>query len=79
MSKLNLKVLLFHLTLLLLNLVGFVMCIFRLKSVGLMVYLLPLIWTLSNVFYLSISVLFDMRYKKYDYKNFTPNKVKQYR
>ncbi len=79
MSKLNLKVLLFHLIILLLNLTGFVMCIFRLKTANLMVYLLPLIWTLSNVFYLAISVLFDIRYKKYNYKNFTPNKVKQYK
>ena len=73
-SKLNLKVLIFHLTILLLNLFGFFMCILKLKTTNLIVYLLPLIWTLSNVFYLGIAVLFDFRYKKYNYKNFTQNK-----
>lgn len=79
MSKLNFKVLLFHLILLILNLFGFIMCIFKLQTAGLIVYLLPLIWTLSNVFYLSIAVIFDFRYKKYNYKNFIPNKIRKYR
>lgn len=79
MSKLNLKVLLFHFTLLILNLLGFVACILKLKYSSLSVYLLPLIWTLSNTVYLTIATIFDLRYQKYNYKNFIPNKIKKFK
>ena len=54
------------------------MCLIRLKYVGLTVYILSLVWLISNIFYLSVAVIFDLRFNPIAYKNFKPNKVKRY-
>ena len=78
MTKTNFKLLLSHLLLLGLSIAGLVMCLIRLKYVGLTVYILSLVWLISNIFYLSVAVIFDLRFKPIAYKNFKPNKVKRY-
>lgn len=78
MSKENKKVLGIHLSLLILNIIGFVMCIARVYDTQISNYILSFVWTFSNIFYLTLAVIFDCRYKKYDYKNFVPNKITKY-
>lgn len=78
MSKLNFKVLVFHLIFFILNFVGFIISALKIFNNGMSLYILPLIWTLSNAFYLLIAIIFDLRFKKHDYKNFVPNKTKKY-
>lgn len=78
MSKENFKTLLFHLIFLILNLTGAIICLFRLNTYNLSICLLPLVWTISNTFYLFIATIFDLRYKNYKFKNYAPNKIKKY-
>ena len=79
MSFKNKKLLLIHLTFLLLNITGFAMCIARIYDEVIYNYILSFVWTLSNIFYLSFAVLFDIRYKKTKKDTtFSPNKVKRY-
>lgn len=78
LSKTNIKMLLVHLLLLILNISGLVMCIYRIQSTGIIVYILSLLWLISNIFYLTVSVKFDLRYKTANYKKFEPNKIKRY-
>lgn len=78
MSKTNVYLLLSHLVLLVLNLAGLGMCIYNINQIGLVVYILPLVWLISNIFYLSVSVIFDLRFKPKKYNCFVPNKVMTY-
>lgn len=78
MSKLNFKVLLFHLIFFILNFAGFIISALKVYTNNLSLYILPLVWTLSNSFYLLIAIIFDLRFKKHDYKKFMPNNTKKY-
>lgn len=78
MSKLNFKVLLFHLIFFILNFAGFIISALKIFNNNLTLYILPLVWTLSNSFYLLIAVIFDLRFKKYNYNKFVPNKIEKY-
>ena len=77
-AKENKKVLSWHLSLFILNIIGFIMCIARVYDNSIENYILSFVWTFSNIFYLFISIVFDLRYKRYDYKNFVPNKINKY-
>lgn len=79
MSKTNLKLAFSHFTLLTLNLIGLLMCIFNISNHGLAIYVLSLVWLTSNIFYLTTSLIFDLRYKPTNVKNFVPNKVKVFK
>lgn len=79
MQNSNKKVFAFHLTFLILNIIGFVMCFAKIYDNNIYNYILSFVWTMSNIFYLLISIIFDLNYKKYNYKNFTPNKVKKFK
>lgn len=79
MSKINKKLLVYHVGILILNIIGFGMCFFRAHSIGIIVYLLSLLWIISNIFYLIIAVIFDCRYKNVNYEDFIPNKIKKYK
>lgn len=79
MDNSNKRVLTFHLVLLILNIVGFAMCFARIYDTNIYNYILSFVWTLSNIFYLSVAMIFDIRYKKYNYKNFIPNKIQKFR
>ncbi len=78
MEKENKKVLSWHLSLFILNIIGFIMCIARVYDNSIENYILSFVWTFSNIFYLFISIVFDLRYKRYGYKNFVPNKINKY-
>lgn len=78
MSKANKKLLTSHLIILILNIIGLIMCLIKIPSNGISIYILSLIWIISNIFYLLISVIFDLRIKKHKYDKFVPNKVSTY-
>lgn len=68
-----------HSMLLLLNLVGFIMCMAQIYDASISNYILSFVWTLSNTFYLFFAILFDIRYKKPKKQiKFEPNKTKHY-
>lgn len=79
MSKTNKQLLISHLVLLILNILGLIMCLFRIKTSGITVYILSLLWIISNIFYLTISVIFDNRVKCTVSANFIPNKISVYK
>ncbi len=79
MSKTNKKLLFSHLLLLVLNILGLLMCLVRIQTSGVLVYVLSLLWISSNIFYLLTSVLFDLRYKPIKYDGFIPNKIKTFK
>lgn len=79
MSKTNKQLLISHLVLLILNILGLIMCLFRIKTSGITVYILSLLWIISNIFYLTISVIFDSRVKCTASANFIPNKLSVYK
>lgn len=79
MSKTNKQLLISHLVLLILNILGLIMCLFRIKASGITVYILSLLWIISNIFYLTISVIFDSRVKCTASANFIPNKISVYK
>lgn len=79
MSKTNKQLLISHLVLLILNILGLIMCLFRIKTSGITVYILSLLWIISNIFYLTISVIFDSRVKCTASSNFIPNKISVYK
>lgn len=78
MSKQNKKLLFKHLGLLSLNILGLILCLLKLYNNNLTIYILSLVWTISNIFYLTIATIFDTRIKNYNYNNFVPNKITQY-
>ncbi|MBR2705414.1 MAG: glycosyltransferase [Bacilli bacterium] len=78
MTKTNKFLLSVHLTFLALSIAAVVMSGMKAFNEGIIVYVLPLIWLISNIFYLTISVLFDLRVKPVYYEKFVPNKIKKY-
>ena len=79
MSKTNKQLLISHLVLLILNILGLIMCLFRIKTSGITVYILSLLWIISNIFYLTISVIFDSSVKCTASANLIPNKISVYK
>lgn len=78
MSKENKKLLTSHSLLLIANLLGFILCLIRINTNTVPNYILSLVWTLSNVFYLTIAVIFDLRVNPSKFKGFVPNKIKRF-
>lgn len=76
-SKYRKKLLFCHSLLWVLNVAGLVMCLLRINS-EFYVYLLSLLWTASNIFYLTIAIIFDIKKPKDSKKSFVPNKIKKY-
>ena len=79
MEASNKRVLAFHLILFILNIAGFAMCFARIYDTNIYNYILSFVWTISNIFYLFIAIIFDLKYKKYNYKNFVPNKITKFK
>lgn len=78
MSKTNKKLLFIHSLFLLINIVGLGLSIYKISIIGLYIYLLPLIWLVTNIFYLVVALIFDIRVKAVCYEKFIPNNVKKY-
>lgn len=78
MSKTNAKCLRWHFILLTLNIIGFILCAFRFNPEFYYNYILSFVWTISNTFYLTIAVIFDLKTSVREYKGFIPNKIKKY-
>ena len=78
MTKTHKKILTSHLVLWLLSILGLIMSIIKILSQGITVYILSLIWLISNIFYLSIALIFDLRNDNKKVQNFEPNKIKKY-
>lgn len=71
------KLLISHIFLWLLNILGLILCFVR-GSANITIYAFSILWTISNIFYLSISIIFDTRKSKKSNTVFVPNKVKKY-
>lgn len=78
MSKTNAKILRSHLLLFILNVIGFVLCIYRFDSEYYYNYILSFVWTISNSFYLFIAVMFDVKTSVREFSDFVPNKITKY-
>ncbi|MBP3596145.1 MAG: glycosyltransferase [Clostridia bacterium] len=78
MSKTNAKCLRWHLVLLTLNIIGFILCAFRFDPEFYYNYILSFVWTISNTFYLTIAVIFDLKTSVRECNGFIPNKIKKY-
>lgn len=78
MTKTHKKILISHFILWFLSILGLVMSIFKILSQGITVYILSLVWLVSNIFYLSTALIFDLRNNNKEVPNFEPNKIKKY-
>ena len=78
MSKVNAKNFRVHLGLFILNLIGFILCIYKFNINYWYQFILPFVWSMSNSFYLFISLMFDLKTGYRECKNFEPNKIKRY-
>lgn len=78
MTKTQKRLFIDHLVLLLISVIGLVMSILKINSEGFYVYILSLIWLMSNVFYLTAAIIFDLSNKICESEGFVPNKVKRY-
>lgn len=79
MTKTNLYLLIVHLLFLIFNILGLIVTIYKITiSEYTYIFILPLIWLLTNIFYLLVAVIFDLRIRPVYYENFIPNYVEQY-
>lgn len=78
MTKTHKKLFASHLLLLILSIAGLVMSALKIYSQGFTIYIFSLIWLISNIFYLSTAIIFDLRNRNSGTKNFIPNKIKKY-
>lgn len=80
MTNTHKKLFLSHLILLALSIVGFIMSIFKIYSQGITVYIISFIWLISNIYYLTASIIFDLSKKnnKKIAEKFQPNEIKKY-
>ena len=78
MSKSNKKLLLNHILILLLNITGLIMCLIKIPNNNISIFILSLVWIISNIFYLIISIIFDLSFKKRNITDFVPNKISKY-
>ena len=78
-SKANIKLLCSHLTLLVLNIIGYIVCFYKFVLYSFSpIYILSLLFLLSNIFYLTVATIFDTNNRLYNVNDFKPNKVKKY-
>lgn len=77
-KKLNKKLFISHFILWLLNIIGLILCFIR-GFENITIYAFSILWTISNIFYLTIALIFDLGIKIKNKKNiFIPNKIKKY-
>lgn len=80
MTKTHKKLILVHFILWALSIAGLVMSIIKMLSQGYVVYILSVIWLISNIFYLSAALIFDLKNRKKSVsRNFKPNKIMRYK
>ena len=78
MTKTNRFFLICHSFFLLLSILGLGVTFYRIYTLELYAYILPLIWISGNIFYLTVAVIFDLRLKPVYYENFVPNEATKY-
>lgn len=79
MTKTNKSIFIVHLLFLILSIIAAILSGIKAFNEGIIIYILPLIWLASNIFYLLTAVLFDLRVKPIYYNKFIPNKIKKYK
>ena len=72
------KILISHIILWILNVLGLILCFMRGFS-NISIYAFSMLWTISNIFYLSISIKFDISKKIKKDIIFVPNKIIKYK
>ena len=78
MTKTNRHLLIVHLFFLIFNLLGLIVTIYKVTFLGIYIFILPLIWLATNIFYLLVAVIFDLRVRPIYYEDFIPNYVEKY-
>lgn len=78
MTKTHKRLLTSHLILWTLSIIGLIMSIIKIFSQGFIVYIFSFVWLISNIFYLTIAIIFDLKNKSKMPKDFEPNKVKRF-
>ena len=78
MTKTHKRLLASHLILWTLSIIGLIMSVIKIFSQGFIVYIFSFVWLISNIFYLTIAIIFDLKNKSKMPKDFEPNKVKRF-
>lgn len=78
MTKTNKKLLCYHLTFLVFSIIGLGLSVYKSYLLGVAIYIFPMAWIISNIFYLSVAIIFDLSINPPKYNNFIPNKVNSY-
>lgn len=79
-TKTNLKLLLYHSILLILNIIGYSVCLYKFILYNYTpIYVLSLFFILSNIFYLLFAIIFDTNNRNDEATDFIPNKVTKYK
>lgn len=68
-----------HLILLILNIIGYIVCLYKFIAYDYtLLYLLPIFFIISNIFYLLIAIIFDTNNKNHEVKNTKEFNVNKY-
>ena len=76
MTKTHKRLLTSHFILWTLSIIGLIMSVIKIFSQGFIVYIFSFVWLISNIFYLTTAIIFDLKNKSKMPKDFEPNKVK---
>ena len=79
MTKTHKRLLTSHFILWTLSIIGLIMSVIKIFSQGFIVYIFSFVWLISNIFYLTTAIIFDLKNKSKMPKDFEPNKVKGFR
>ncbi len=79
-TKTNLKLLICHSILLILNIIGYCVGFYKFVIYSFSpIYILPLFFILSNIFYLLFAIIFDTNNRNDEVISFVPNKISKYK
>lgn len=78
MTRSNLYMMIFHFVIWVITIIALSLCVIRAIDYRLDIYLVPIFWLASNLFYLTIAVIFDMSLKEQEDINVMENRTEKY-
>ncbi len=78
MTRSNLYMMIFHFIIWVITIIALSLCVIRAIDYRLDIYLVPIFWLASNLFYLTIAVIFDMSLKEQEDVNVMENRTEKY-